>query len=106
MTLTRDHLRRIMLIAQSRDSGFVELVGLAELDPATAFQGATMRGADLRGEDLSGFDFTGTNFAGADLTGADLSRARGLTLGMFTGARCDARTRFPLGFPDPFWAPD
>jgi formylglycine-generating enzyme required for sulfatase activity len=108
MTLTRDHLRRIILVARARDAGFVDLVGLAELDPARAFQGATMRGADLRGEDLSGFDFSGASFAGADVRGADFTRTLGLTPGMFRHAVLDDTTKWPPGMRElrPVWADD
>jgi formylglycine-generating enzyme required for sulfatase activity len=105
MTLTRDHLRRIILVAHARDAGFVDLVGMAELDPSTAFRGAALRGADLRGEDLSGFNLTGANLDGVDLSGADLSLTVGLTPAMFSDTRYNAATRFPSGFPNPFWAP-
>lgn len=113
MTLTRDHLRRIVDVAYARDLEFVELVGLAELDPATAFRGKTLRRTDLRRQDLAGFDFTGAVFidcdftgarlAGCVLRGADLSRTKGVTPEMLAEAITDAETRRP--FPSiPFWA--
>ncbi len=105
MPLTRDHLHRMLRVVQAQDVNFVELVGLAELDPADAFQGAILRSADLRGQDLGGFDFSGADFAGVDLRGADLSRSRGVTPDMLSDALYDSRTRLPPGFPNPFWAP-
>ena len=42
MTLTRDDLRRIILVAHAQDAGFVDLVRMAELDPAAAFRGAIL----------------------------------------------------------------
>ena len=51
MSLTQDHLRRIARVAYARDATFVELVGLAELDPSTAFRGAVLRG-NMRGHDM------------------------------------------------------
>jgi len=100
VSFTRDHLERIARVLQARDVGFVELVGLAKLDPATAFQGAALR-SDLRGQDLSGFDFTGANLDGCDLTGADLSRTAGVTRAMLARATHDATTRTPRAW---FWA--
>ena len=65
--LTRDDLRRIIMVAHAQDAGCVDLVGMAELDPSTAFRGAVLRGADLRGEDLAGFNLDGANLDGVDL---------------------------------------
>ncbi|MSP01310.1 MAG: hypothetical protein EXR07_09735 [Acetobacteraceae bacterium] len=93
--LTRDHLRRIVEVAHAGKLGFVDLVGLAELDPATAFRGAAIRGSALRGQDLAGFDFTGATFKGCDLTGADFSRATGVTEAMLAEAATDASTTLP-----------
>ena len=95
MTLTPDMIRRVVSVAHAREAGFVELVGMAELDPARAFKGAVMKGGDLRGQDLSGFNFEQTNFAGADLTGANLSRTTGLTEANLQGAIYDGTTQFP-----------
>ena len=78
MTMTSDHIRRIGQVAHASDLGFVDLVGLAELDPAQAFKGATLRGVDFRGQDLAGFDFTGTKMVDCLFDGADLSMAIGL----------------------------
>jgi formylglycine-generating enzyme required for sulfatase activity len=100
VSLTKDHLRRIAQVAHARHLGFVDLVGLAELDPATAFRGAVLRG-DLRGQDLSGFDFTGAEFCGCDLTGADLSRTEGVTPKMLADAITDETTILPRPL---FWA--
>jgi pentapeptide repeat protein len=100
VSLTRDHFRRIAQVAHARYLGFADLVGLAELDPATAFRGAVLCG-DLRGQDLSGFDFTGAEFCGCDLTGADLSRVEGVTLEMLDHAVVDETTVLPRPF---FWA--
>ena len=50
MTLTRDHLRRLIEVAHAQEMGFVELVGLAELDPAKAFRGKVARNIDMRGQ--------------------------------------------------------
>jgi formylglycine-generating enzyme required for sulfatase activity len=90
--------------------GFVELVGLAELDPATAFRGAVLRGS-MRGQDLAGFDFTGAEFRGCDLTGANLSRTVGVTPEMLATAIADNTTVLPRPhfWKDeraPFWAED
>ena len=100
MSFTGDHLRRIARVAQARDLSFVELVGLAELDPATAFRGATLRGS-MRGQDLRGFDFTGAEFLGCDLSGADLWWTEGITPEMLGGAITDAATRRPRAL---FWS--
>ena len=102
MTLTRDHLRRIIEVAHAQNLGFVELVGLAELDPARAFLGVTVRNVDMRGQDLAGFDFTGATFVGCDLRGADLSRTKGITQEMLAAVIYDETTRLP-SFHDMFW---
>lgn len=94
MSLTEAHLQRLARVAQARGKGFVELVRLADLDPATAFRGGVLRG-DLRGEDLRGFDFTGAEFRGCDLRGADLSHARGVTHEMLDTAQLDETTKLP-----------
>ncbi len=104
MPLTRDDLRRLAAVAHARGLGFVELVGLAELDPATAFRGAVIRGADLRGQDLAGFDFSGAALMGTDLTGANLSRAKGVTAKMLDGTIHDRATRFPPRLRAAFWS--
>ena len=108
MPLTADVIRRAVLVAHANEAGFVELVGMAELDRATAFRGTSMHGTDLRGEDLSGFDFAGANFAGADVRGTDFTRALGLTLEMFRHAILDDTTKWPLGMREPTyeWADD
>ena len=106
MSLTPDHIRRIVQVAQSQDMGFVELVGLAELDPAEAFKGAVLQGLDLRNEDLSGFDFTGARLEGCQLDGADLSRAAGIDAVVLSGATGLETARLPFwvsGRP-PSWA--
>jgi formylglycine-generating enzyme required for sulfatase activity len=101
VSLTPDHLQRLARVAHApRDMGFVDLVGLAELDPATAFRDAILRG-NMRGQDLSGFDFTGAEFRGCDLTGADLSRTLGLTPEMLATAITDDTTILPRVY---FWA--
>ncbi len=105
MPLTGDHLHRMLRVIRAGDANFVELVGLAELDPAEAFQGAALRGVDLRGQDLGGFDFSGADFAGADLRGADLLRSRGVTPDMLSAALYDSSTRLPPDVLSPFWAP-
>ena len=104
MPLTRDDLRRLAAVAHARGLGFVELVGLAELDPATAFRGAVIQGADLRGQDLAGFDFSGAIFVRCDLTGADLSRTTGVTARMLDGAIHDRATRLPSRLRAAFWS--
>ena len=112
MTLTRDHLRRLIEVAHAQEMGFVELVGLAELDPARAFQGVAARNIDMRGQDLAGFDFTGATFIGCDFRGADLSRAKGVTAAMLATLTYDETTRLPpssraafsLSGPKPAWA--
>src|SRR5690348_10887225 len=95
MPLTRDVIRRAVTVVYAQEAGFVELVGIAELDRATAFRGISMRETDLRGEDLSGFDFTNADFEGADLRGADLTHTIGVTREMMRSARCDRTTRWP-----------
>ncbi|WP_158932672.1 pentapeptide repeat-containing protein [Acidisphaera sp. S103] len=95
MPLTEDMIRKAILVAHSKDAGFVELVGMAELNKATAFRGASMRGTDLQGQDLSGFDFTDADFDRADVQGADFTRAIGLTPEMFRNARIDKMTKWP-----------
>jgi len=105
-TLTRDHLRRIAAVAHARDLEFVELVGLAELDPAAAFRGAIIRGADLRGQDLSGFDLTGARLIDCRTTGLDLSRAQGVTEATLAGSEHDDTVRLPPAFRNAFWATD
>lgn len=92
MSLTHDHLRRIVAVAHSRDLRFVRLVGLAELDPAIAFRFADFRGVDLRGEDLQGFDLTGASLAGALIDGA--TRFSGL-VGYPIGAVMRDRSEMP-----------
>jgi formylglycine-generating enzyme required for sulfatase activity len=106
MPLTQDHLRRIVRVLRAQNVGFVELVGLAELDPAEAFQGAVLRGADLRGQDLGGFDFSGADLSGVDLTGANLTWTRGVTAEMLAGAYYDSTTGLPATLADSFWSPD
>ena len=95
MTLTRDHLRRLIEVAHAQEMGFVELVGLAELDPAKAFRGVVARNIDMRGQDLAGFDFTGATFMGCDFRGADLSWAKGVTVAMLAESTRDETTRLP-----------
>ena len=100
MPLTRDANRRLVLVAHTPDAGFTELVGMAELDPATAFRGAPLRGVDLRRQDMAGFDLTGASLDRADVTGADLSRTLGLTPGMFETAVFDAATIWPAAMAE------
>ena len=100
MSLTEEHLRRIARVLHERNAGFVELAGLAELDPATAFQNMVLTG-DLRGQDLAGFDFTKTEFRGCDLRGADLSHTLGVTPAMFANAVTDETTQKPRAW---FWS--
>jgi formylglycine-generating enzyme required for sulfatase activity len=103
-TLTRDHMRRIVAVAHARDLGFVDLVGLAELDPAMAFRGAVIRGADLRLQDLAGFDLTGARLIDCRLAGLDLSRALGVTEATLAGSDRDGTVRLPPAPRDAFWA--
>ena len=78
--LTLDMLRRLIEVAYAApEEGFVALVGLAELDPRTAFRGARLRGLDLRGQDLSGFDLSDAELIDCRLEGANLSHAIGVT---------------------------
>ena len=100
MSLTEEHLRRIARVLHERNAGFVELAGLAELDPATAFQNMVLTG-DLRGQDMAGFDFTNTAFRGCDLRGADLSHTLGVTPAMFANAVTDETTQKPRAW---FWS--
>jgi formylglycine-generating enzyme required for sulfatase activity len=102
--LTRDHLRRIIAVAHARDLGFVDLVGLAELDPATSFRGAVIRGADLRQQNLSGFDLIGARLIDCRVAGLDLSRALGVTEATLAGSDIDGTVRLPATFRDAFWA--
>ena len=101
MSLSQDVLRRMASVAYEREMGFVELVGLAELDPAVAFRRANLRGVSMRGQDLSGFDFTGASMERCDIRGADLSRTLGVTRGMFESCVHDAGTQVPRAW---FWA--
>jgi formylglycine-generating enzyme required for sulfatase activity len=110
MTLTLDNIRQIVEVTYAEDLEFVDLVGLAELDPAMAFRGKVMRGTDFRGQDLAGFDFTGAvlidcDFTDAKLKGctlpdADLSQAKGLTPEMLAAAITARRAERPC---DEFW---
>ncbi len=100
MSLTEEHLRRIARVLHERNAGFVELAGLAELDPASAFRNMVLTG-DLRGQDLAGFDFTNTEFRGCDLRGADLSHTLGVTPAMFANAVTDETTQKPRAW---FWS--
>jgi hypothetical protein len=92
MTLTRGHLRRIIAVAHAREKGFVQLAGMAELDPARAFHGASLAGADLHAQDLAGFDFTAGSFRGCNLRGASLSLTKCVTPAMLTEAITYAQT--------------
>ena len=111
MSFTKDHLRRIAQIAHARGLNFVELVGLAELDPATAFRGATLRG-NMRGQDLSGFNFIGATLAPTcDLSDADLTYIEGVTPEMLAAAKTNANTKLPRVWfwetgKAPSWAED
>jgi hypothetical protein len=64
--------------------------------------GAHLEGANLHGARMVGADLRGTSLAGAELTGADLTKAtldkNGFEPAELTGARYDARTRWPKGF--------
>ena len=100
MSRSDDLLQRIARVAQARDLSFVELVELAELDPGTAFRGATLRGS-MRDQDLRGFDFTDAEFLQCDLSGADLWWTEGITPEMLDGAITDAATRRPRSL---FWS--
>jgi hypothetical protein len=95
MSITEDAIRRAVLVAHANDARFVELVGMAELDRATAFRGASLRNTDLRSQELSGFDFTDANFDGADLRGADFSGSLGMLSGSFRNAQVDSTTKLP-----------
>jgi formylglycine-generating enzyme required for sulfatase activity len=98
--LTANDLRRIAKVAHARDLNFIELVGLAKLNPAKAFRGAILRG-DLRNQNLAGFDFIAAEFRGCDLTGADLSQTVGVTAEMLATAITDDTTILPRAL---FWA--
>jgi formylglycine-generating enzyme required for sulfatase activity len=101
MTLTVSQLKQIARVAHSPDAGFVELVGLAGLDPVTAFQRTTLRG-DLSNQDLAGFDFTGATFAETcDLTDADFSHTLGVTPAMLAHAKGQTTVKRPRAW---FWA--
>ena len=104
MTLTVDHLRRIIQVSYACDLGFVELVGLAELDSTRVFRGVVARNIDMRRQDLAGFDFTGATFIGCDLRGADLSRTIGVTHEMLEASLIDETTQLPLPRDGTFWA--
>ena len=101
MALTEEHLKQMTRVAHSPDAGFVELVGIAGLDPATAFVRGTLRG-DLSGQDLAGFDFSGATFAPTcDVTGADFSHALGMEPGMLAHAKGADTVVLPRAW---FWA--
>jgi len=101
MSLDRSHLHRIARIVEAGDLTFTELVALADLNPSTAFRGATLRG-DLSHQDLAGFDFTGGTFAETcDLTGADLFHTLGVTPDMLSETQRRLLARPPRVW---FWA--
>jgi uncharacterized protein YjbI with pentapeptide repeats len=102
--LTSDHRRCIVAVAHARDLGLVDLVGLAELDPATAFRCAIICGADLCHQDLSGFDLTGARLIEFRVTGLDLSRAQGVIEATLAGSDRDDTIRLPSFLRDAFWA--
>ena len=101
MNFGKDTLRRIASVVHAPEMGFVELVGLAELDPGMAFRRANLSGTDLSGQDLAGFDFTDANLTGCDLTGADLSHTTGVTRAMLDAAKTGGTTKPPRAL---FWA--
>lgn len=112
MPLTAEHLKQIARVAHSPDLTFVELVGLAGLDPASAFRNTVLRG-DLAGQDLAGFDFTGTDFAETcDVTNADFSNALGVDPDKLARAKGGAtlaktpRAWFWVHGRPPAWAED
>jgi len=100
MPIDRSHLHRIAAVVEAGDLCFTELVARADLNPLTAFRGATLRG-DLSHQDLAGFDFTNGTFARTcDLTGADLSYTRGVTPEMLSETQRRSLAREPRAW---FW---
>jgi Sulfatase-modifying factor enzyme 1/Pentapeptide repeats (8 copies) len=95
MPLSDQVIRRIVEVAYSTNLGFVELVGIAELNPATSFRDSAIKNVDMSDQNLAGFDFTGCNFVDLDLRGADLSQTVGVTPEMLECAIIDERTRLP-----------
>lgn len=79
-----DLARRIGEIADSTDTSFSHLVGLARLDPKIDF-----RGADLSGVDFGAVDFTGYDFTDADLSNANLSQVRNFNNARLVRANLD-----------------
>jgi formylglycine-generating enzyme required for sulfatase activity len=95
--ISLDRFRRLAAVAHASELSFLELVGLAELDPARDFRGARIRGADLRGQDLSGFDLTGAVLIDCQLAGCDLTHAIGVTQGTIVRPRDGAMPHLPVG---------
>jgi Leucine-rich repeat (LRR) protein len=91
LTLSRVTLRSMVTVLDTPENGFVALVRLAGLDPASDFRGAVLDGVDFGTDDLSNFDFSD-----ADLTGADTSRATGLDkIVTNAGTRLPPQVRHP-----------
>lgn len=82
----------------------IRVMGVLDLSGKN-LQGLDLSGLKLRGSDLSGADLRKANLSGADLSGTDL---RGADLRQanvfdtkFTGAKCNNKTKWPMGFvPD------
>ena len=68
----RAYDNRILAIEQLPTTNFVDLVKVAELDPASDFRSTDLRGLDFADCDLSGFDFRGSIFDPSQFEGATL----------------------------------
>lgn len=66
---------RMRAVETARTENFLELVKIAELNPAKSFRYGNLKHVDFTGCDLSGFDFTGANLEGANFDGTDISGA-------------------------------
>lgn len=67
--------KRIQAVLSAKGASFVELVRIAELDPAKDFRFNNLRNVDFSNCDLSGFDFTGSDMSGARFHDARISAA-------------------------------
>ena len=98
--LTGADLRMANLESAGLQGANLSQANLEGLDlKGVSLQNCTLRGANLRG--VSGIrDFTRADFRDADLRGAHLLGAvdYGGTTAKFSGAKYDARTRWPKGF--------
>src|SRR4051794_5093175 len=90
MKLSPEEIRQIAAILSAETRSFVELVKIADLNPARDLVGSDLRGVNFWTDDLSGYDFSGAN-----LSGANLSMACGLNPSMVVNAVFDETTLWP-----------